>query len=118
MVRWSFDDDKLLKLVLNGKKKATSSVYNNNLPTLGEESIITKNNKDICKIKIVGYKLFKFKEAKEEDILKEGEGNLKQWRKIHLDFFKKYYNDFNDETIILFEEFEVVNIYIKNSLNE
>ncbi|MGN1013287.1 MAG: ASCH domain-containing protein [Clostridia bacterium] len=73
MIRWSFDDDKLLKLVLNGKKKATSSVYNNNLPTLGEESIITKNNKDICKIKIVGYKLFKFKEAREEDILKEGD---------------------------------------------
>ena len=51
------------------------------------------------------------KEAKEEDIIKEGEGNLETWRKVHIEFFKKYYPDFNDDFDILFEEFEVVGIY-------
>ena len=41
--------------------------------------------------------MFKFKEAKEDDVIKEGEGNLEAWRKIHIEFFKKYYPDFNDD---------------------
>ena len=112
MKRWSFDDDTLLELVLQGKKKATASVYKEkNIPKIGEENILTRDAKDACKIRITGYKIFKFKEAKEEDVIKEGEGNLDTWRKVHIDFFNKYYNDFNDDTMILFEEFELVEIY-------
>ena len=111
MIKWSFDDDKLLDLVLSRKKKATCSVYSGKITPIGEESIITKNGKDAVKIRIIAAKVFKFKEAKEEDIIKEGEGNLETWRRIHIEFFKKYYPDFNDDYDILFEEFEVVEIY-------
>lgn len=111
MIRWSFDDDKLLDLVIQGKKRATCSVYSGKITPIGEESIITRDGKDAVKIKVVAVKVFKFKEAKEEDIIKEGEGNLETWRKVHIEFFKKYYPDFNDDFDILFEEFEVVGIY-------
>lgn len=112
MKRWSFDDDMLLNLVLEGKKKATASVYKvENIPQIGEENIITKDGKDACKIRITGYKIFKFKEAKEEDVIKEGEGNLEVWRKVHIEFFNKYHKDFNDDTMILLEEFELIEIY-------
>ena len=111
MIRWSFDDDKLLDLVIVGKKRATCSVYSGRITPIGEESIITRDGKDAVKIKVVAVKVFKFKEAKEEDIIKEGEGNLETWRKVHIEFFKKYYPDFNDDFDILFEEFEVVGIY-------
>ena len=111
MIRWSFDDDKLLDLVIVGKKRATCSVYSGRITPIGEESIITRDGKDAVKIKVVAVKVFKFKEAKEEDIIKEGEGNLETWRKVHIEFLKKYYPDFNDDFDILFEEFEVVGIY-------
>lgn len=112
MKRWSFDDDALLELVLKGEKKATASVYNEkNIPQIGEENIITRNGIDVCKIRITNYKTFKFKEAKEEDVIKEGEGDLAAWRQTHIEFFNKYYTDFNENTIILFEEFELVEIY-------
>ena len=111
MIRQSFDDDKLLDLVIVGKKRATCSVYSGKITPIGEESIITRDGKDAVKIKVIVAKVFKFKEAKEEDIIKEGEGNLETWRKVHIEFFKKYYPDFNDDFDILFEEFEVVGIY-------
>ena len=111
MIRWSFDDDTLLDLVLSGKKSATCSVYSGKITPIGEESIITRDGKDSVKIRVTKVKVFKFKDAKEEDIIKEGEGNIDAWRKVHLEFFKKYYPDFNDDFDILFEEFEVVGIY-------
>lgn len=112
MLRWSFDDVELLNLVLENKKKATASVYKEeNVPEIGEESIITQDGIDRCRIRITNYKVFKFKEAKEEDVVKEGEGNLETWRKVHIAFFNKYYDDFNEDTLILFEEFEVVEVY-------
>ena len=104
MIRWSFDDNTLLDLVLSGKKKATCSVYSGKITAIGEESIITRDGKDAVKIRVTNVKVFKFSDAKEEDIIKD-------WRKVHLEFFKKYYPDFNDEYDILFEEFEVVEIY-------
>lgn len=111
MIRWNFDDDSLLELVINGKKRATCSVYSGKITPIGEESIITRDGKDAVKIKITNAKVFKFKDAKEEDIIKEGEGNLEAWRKVHIEFFKKYYSDFNEDYDILFEEFEVIEIY-------
>ena len=47
MNNWSFgiDNDKLIGLVLEGKKTATSSLYNfDKIPVIGEESIINFYN--------------------------------------------------------------------------
>lgn len=112
MEKWSFDDDYLLDLVLNGKKRATCSIYNpESKTTIGEESIITSNGKNICKIKVTNIKRFKFKDAKQEDVVKEGEGDLDEWRRIHLNFFLMYYPDFDENYLIEFVEFEVIEIY-------
>ena len=68
MIRWSFDDDHLLDLVIAGKKRATCSVYSGKITPIGEESIITRDGKDAVKIKVTAVKVFKFKEAKEDDV--------------------------------------------------
>ena len=60
MDNWSFalDNDNLIKLVLDGKKKATSSLFSGKEPIIGEESIIHfDNEKDACIVKIVDYKI-------------------------------------------------------------
>lgn len=61
MKKWSFgvDNDKLIELVLDGKKVATSCLYENNeLPVIGEESIIQfDNEKDACIVRTVDYKI-------------------------------------------------------------
>ncbi len=112
MKRWGFQDEYLLELILSGKKRATSSIYNLDKESLvGEENIITFNGKDICKIRITDVKIFKFKEAKQEDVVKEGEGDLDEWRKIHIDFFLMYYPDFDEDYLIEFIEFEVLEVY-------
>jgi len=112
MIRWSFDNDYLLGLVLEGKKRATSSIYDGNIPEIGQESIITSNGNDIVRICITNVKVFMFKDAKEEDIIKEGEGNLVSWKKEHFAYFKSFYPEFNDNALILFEEFKVIEKYI------
>ena len=114
MKKWSFaiDNDKLIELVLSGKKTATTSNYDrNDLPIIDEETIIELNNgNDACIIKTIDYKIMKFNEMTEELAKLEGEGDLslEYWRKTHYDFFKSYNSNFNDETLIVFEIFEVI----------
>ena len=120
MKSWSFgvDNDKLIELVLMGKKTATTSNYDENeLPIIGEESIIHfDNEKEACVVKTIDYKIMKFKEMTEDLASLEGEGDLSldYWRKVHFDFFKSYNPDFNDDTLVVFEEFKVV----RNLVNE
>ena len=94
MNNWSFgiNNDKLIELVLEGKKTATSSLYNfDKIPVIGEKSIIHfDNEKDACIVKIIDYKIIKFNEMTEELAKLEGEGDLSldYWKKVHLNFFK------------------------------
>ena len=114
MKKWSFaiDNDKLIELVLSGKKTATTSNYDkNDLPIIDEETIIEFNNgNDACIIKTIDYKIMKFNEMTADLAKLEGEGDLslEYWRKNHYDFFKSYNSNFNDETLIVFEIFEVI----------
>jgi len=111
--RWKFaiDNNKLIELVLLGKKTATTSNYNEkDLPIIGEETIICfDNEKDACIVKTIDYKIMKFNEMTEELARLEGEGDLslEHWRNTHYNFFKSYNSNFNEETLIVFEIFEV-----------
>ena len=113
MKRWKFsiDNDKLIELVLLGKKTATSSIYDKKeLPMVGEETIICfSDGKDACVVKTIDYKILKFNEMTEEIVRLEGEGDLSLdcWKDIHYKFFKTYDSNFNDETLIVFEIFEL-----------
>ena len=55
MEKWSFgiDNDYLIKLVLEGKKRATTSNYDENeLPVIGKQTIIVNDNgEDACIVK-------------------------------------------------------------------
>lgn len=111
--RWTFgiDTDKLVKLVLDGKKTATTSLYEyDSLPTIGELSILTdSNNNDICILKTKKVIITEFTNITWDLAKLEGENNsLKEWRKVHKDYFNKIDSTFNDDTKIIFEIFEVV----------
>ena len=111
--RWTFeiDADKLVKLVINGKKTATTSLYEfDSLPTVGELSIlIDSNDNDICILKTKKVIITEFTNITWNLAKLEGENNsLKEWRKVHKDYFNKIDSTFNDDTKIIFEIFEVV----------
>ena len=112
MEKWSFgiENDYLIKLVLEGKKRATTSNYDENeLPVIGKQTIIVNDNgEDACIVKTLDYKILKFKEIDESLSNLEGEGPYNLWRENHINFFKKYNKDFNDDTLVVFEIFELI----------
>lgn len=115
MEKWKFgiDNNKMITLVLSGKKRATSSLFisDTNLPVIGEESIICyDDDTSACTVKTVDYKIMKFNEITEEHAELEGEGDLSlnYWKKVHYEFFKSIDSSFNEDSIIIFEIFEVV----------
>lgn len=113
--QWSFCDnkkdcDELFDLAIKGIKTATSYLYEGQ----GEPSdlsILTNWNKSKkVLLKTLSVKILKFKDVNEEMAYKEGEGDrsLIYWQKVHRDFFRKYCPSFNDETLIWYEEFEII----------
>lgn len=118
---WSFGNtpemaDDLVKLVLEGKKTATSSlmsVYRSGLepmPVLGSYQIILdgKNNPR-CVIYLTETFIKKFCDITEKHAFEEGEGDrtLSYWREVHKKFFSSY-PDFNEDSEVLCERFKLV----------
>jgi len=122
MKTWQFgiDNDKLINLVLLGKKTATTSIYDeNDLPIINEEKILIFNNeKKACITKTIDFKIMKFKDMTEDYARLEGEGDLSldYWKKVHHDFFKKQNNDFNEDSLIVFETFKVTKNLVEERL--
>lgn len=114
MKKWKFaiDNDKLIELVLSGKKTATTSSFDeDDMPVIGEETIICfDNGKEACVVKTLDYKVMRFCEMTEDLAKLEGEGDLslKYWKDVHYHFFKSNNYNFNDETLIVFEIFKVI----------
>ena len=122
---WGFGDapDQLADLVLTGIKTATASAYDlyfmegeeDPLPQSGDYSVIL-NSKDeaVCVIQTTKTTVVPFDEVSKEHAYKEGEGDrsLAYWRDVHEDFFAEEFAEteleFNGQTSILCEEFEVV----------
>lgn len=111
--------NELLKLVLSGKKKATSSsVYewqrDNNTPKEGDLSIVTDwDGMPACIIKTTKIQTIPFCEISFELCSKEGEDTcLETWQQNHERFFKadgkvRGYT-FTWDMPVIFEEFEVI----------
>ena len=122
---WGFGDasDKLADLVLKEMKTATASGYDlyfiegedGQLPQPGDYSVIL-NAKDeaVCIIQTTRTTVVPFDEVSEEHAYKEGEGDrsLAYWRAVHEEFFSKEFEkteiEFDGQTKILCEEFQVV----------
>ena len=113
--RWTFgiDTDKLINLVLSGKKTATTSLYKiENLSKTGDISILTdQNDKSICMIKTKKVIVTEFKNITWDLARLEGENNsLEEWRQVHKDYFSKIDSTFNEDTKVIFEIFEVLGV--------
>jgi len=112
--RWQFgiDNDKLISLVLAGKKKATCYIYDENeeLAKTGDLSIITTSDgENACTIQTEEVKILPFNEITWDLAKLEGEtDNLEEWAKIHINFFLTQNKDFNERTLIVFERFKVL----------
>ena len=111
--RWTFgiDTDKLLKLVLDGKKTATTSLYEiDNISKIGDISILTDSkDNSVCIIKTKEVIVTEFKNITWDLAKLEGENEtLEEWRKVHKDYFSKINSNFNDDTKVIFEIFEVI----------
>lgn len=107
---WSFgiDNDKLVNLVLLGKKTATTSLYDeNDIPIIGEGSILVFDNKNkACITKTKKVIITEFKNITEELASLEGEGSYEEWKNKHIEYFKSIDSNFNENTKVVFEIFE------------
>lgn len=119
MNTWKFgtNNDYLVNLVLKGEKTATTSLYkeyidlNEELPKIninqvllfdnGNKACITRNKKVI---------ITEFKNITDELAYLEGEGDksLDYYKKEHTKIFKKIDSNFNEDSLVVFEIFEVV----------
>lgn len=120
---WAFGaaPDKLLDLVLQGKKTATASAYD--LYRLGKEPLPKVNDYSVlldskgnasCIIQTTKLSVVPFLEVSADHARKEGEGDLSlaYWREVHEAFFKDCLKEidmeFTDTIDVLCEEFVVV----------
>ena len=112
--------NKLLHLVLDGKKKATaSSIYfykcrKMPLPKIGDLNIITDwDGKPRCVIETTSVTVLPFKDMTFEICKREGEDdNLESWQKGHIHFFtedgKEEGYQFTWDMPVVFEDFKVI----------
>lgn len=113
MKKWCFgiNNDYLVNLVLSGKKRATTSLYNeNDIPVEDEKSVLLfSDGRKACITKTSRVVITEFKNITWDLAQLEGENNsLDEWRKEHLNFFKSIDNSFNDDTKVVFEMFDVL----------
>ena len=115
------DANECLKLVLSGKKRATShsllglQMRKERLPKIGDFTIITDWKGDArCIIRTVAVRLKPFFSIRESYAKIEGEGDksLKYWRKTHWDYYTRELEPYGrkpvDSMIVVCEIFEKV----------
>jgi uncharacterized protein YhfF len=109
---WHFgiDNDRLIELVLSGKKTATTSIYDGIVDEIGYESIlIYDDGRKACITKVKKNIITEFKNVTWDIAQLEGENSsLYEWKKSHYEYFKSIDNDFDDNTKIVVEIFEVI----------
>lgn len=122
-LQFGYDADstnQLNALVLCGVKKATCSLFESyeldmmSVPKINDYYVITDfKDQAVCIIKDVNVSTMAFKQMYWELAQKEGEdSSMEEWRENHREYFEDEAIDlgieFNDNTLIVFEEFEVV----------
>lgn len=122
-LQFGYDKDSIRQLnalVLSGLKTATCSSLASfemdmmPVPKIGNHYVLTdEKDQAVCIIKDTNVSTMAFKEMYWELAQKEGEeSSLEEWRETHSEFFEdeaaELGYDFNQNTLIVFEEFEVV----------
>jgi len=111
--RWTFgiDVDRLVDLVLDGKKTATTSLYElDNVSRVGDISILTDSkDNNICFIKTINVIITEFRNITWDLAELEGENkSLNEWKESHMNYFNIIDPNFNENTKVIFEVFEVI----------
>ncbi len=113
------ESQRLLKLVLRGKKRASTSSYlayeaeGDALPEKGSYSIITDwDGIPRCVIRVTKVKVIPFCEITQEQALREGEDKLlEEWQERHREFFKMHGSmigyGFTEDMPVVYEEFHL-----------
>lgn len=116
---WDFGNDrlaeKLKELVLSGEKTATTGLWEvgDKIPKVGEYAgILDKNGKRFCIIQYTNVEVKSFLDVDFEFAVLEGEGdkNIEQWRQSHRKYFKKYYQDFSDQSLVVCSQFKLISV--------
>ena len=123
---WHFGMDKhdaneLARLVLDGKKTATTSfldiykIENESIPEKGDISLIVNwNGIPLCIIETINVIILPFNEMTQEYARKEGEGDqsLDYWSKVHRKAFteeaNKHNMEFDENSTVVYEQFRVI----------
>lgn len=112
--------NELLRLVLLGKKQATSSsllayeISGDRVPLIGDYSIVTDwDGNPRCVIETTNITILPFKDITFEICKREGEDDsLESWRKGHIKFFtedgKELGYTFSENMPVIFEDFKVI----------
>jgi uncharacterized protein YhfF len=118
--RWDFGKDKnladkLKELVIERKKTATTDLFEQGkkVPSLGEyATILDSNGAPFCIIQYTKVQINSFLDVDYEYVKLEGEGDkdLDEWRKKHVKFFVENNEGFNDLSLVVCEEFNVVEL--------
>lgn len=116
---WKFgiDNDKLVNLVLSGKKTATTSLFDiDDIPCSSEKSIILfSDDSKACIVETEKVVITEFKNITQDLALLEGENdNLEEWRETHRSYFSSVSDSFNDNTKVIFEIFKVIKKFKEN----
>lgn len=115
------DADELVELAKIGTKRATASLFllyeleGEKVPEAGDISILTDwDGYAQCVIKNEKVSILPFRNITEEHAAREGEGDktLEYWRRAHRGIFEMDAESagmvFNEDMLVVFEEFEVV----------
>ena len=116
--RFAYDNDNQIKLVLEGKKTATTYLYDEKeVPNDNEEEILVfDNDKTACTTKTKKVIITEFKNIDENLSKLEGKENFETWKKSHIKHFETINHNFNENTKVVFKIFEVKENLIEKRL--
>lgn len=112
--------NELLRLVLEGRKRATSSslwgyeLEGDKVPEKGEMSIVTNwDGEPQCVIETTDVTIIPFKDITFDICSREGEDdNLQSWQEGHREFFKEEGKElgyeFSEDMPVIFQDFRVI----------
>ncbi len=112
------ESDRILKLVLRGKKRAAVHslaayrVDGEPLPKKDEYSVVTDwDGIPYCVIKVTRVQIIPFNEITPEQAKKVGYSSIEEWREKHRDFFirngAEFGYEFSEDMPVVFEEFRL-----------
>lgn len=119
IIQFGGETNQLAAMVLSGEKVATSSLYDyyrmkmKKMSNLNDyASIVDSDGNEICVVKIEKIEIIQFQHITEAFAIEEGDGNLRNWLKIHTEYYaaqlEKIGKQLTGDTELVCEWFKVI----------